>query len=124
MAMRHLAMACAAMALGACATGTGPIDGQTASWWRTTEALSNDSMEGRDTGSPGYDRAAAYTAERFARAGLAPAGDNGTYFQRITFDEVEVIGEGTSFSVTYANGAARALAFLREISVTPTWNLP
>jgi hypothetical protein len=52
-------------------------------------------MEGRDTGSPGYDRAAAYVAGRFERAGLRPAGDGGTFFQRIRFDEIEVTSEGT-----------------------------
>lgn len=114
-------LACAAL-LGACASDG--VDVQTAAWWRTTAALSGDDMEGRDTGSPGYDRAAAYTAERFARAGLAPAGDNGTYFQRISFDDIEVTSEGTALSVTHQNGAVRELRFLHEVSVMPTWGMP
>lgn len=118
-----IAFACAALALSACAT-TSESDTQTAAWWATTEALSSDDMEGRDTGSPGYDRAAAYVAERFERAGLSPAGDNGTYFQRISFSEIEVTNEGTSFAVRYANGTAQPLQFLRDISVTPTWGMP
>ena len=120
---RTLAIACVALALGACASTNGAPDSSTAAWWRTTDALSGDDMEGRDTGSPGYDRAAAYVAQRFERAGLAPAGDSGTYFQRISFDEIEVTGEGTSFSVNYASGRTRALRFLNEVSVTPTWGM-
>lgn len=81
-------------------------------------------MEGRDTGSPGYDRAAAYVAERFQRAGLAPAGDNGTYFQTIAFDDIEVLSEGTSISVTYSNGQTIPLHFLHDISVQPSWGMP
>ena len=110
-------VALAALALSACASGATSREIQ--NWWRTTGALSGDDMEGRDTGSPGYDRAAAYVADRFRSAGLASAGDDGTFFQRIAFKDIEVIGEGTSISVTFANGGTRALRFLHDISVTP-----
>lgn len=117
-------LASAALALSACASTGGAPDAVTAAWWRTTAALSGDDMEGRDAGSPGYDRAAAYVADRFASAGLQPAGDGGTYFQRIAFDDIKVISEGASFSVNFANGGTRALRFLHDISVTPTWGMP
>lgn len=120
----RIAAACAALALSGCAsTGRAP-DAQTAAWWRTTAALSGDDMEGRDVGSPGYDRAAAYVADRFRRVGLQPAGDDSTYFQRISFNEIEVISAGTSFDVSYTNGGTRPLRFLHDISVTPTWEMP
>ena len=121
--LRGVAIASTALALSACASGGGAVDAQTAAWWATTAALSGDAMEGRDTGSPGYDRAAAYTADRFRRAGLRPAGDGGTYFQSIDFDEVEVTSAGTSFAVHHAGGGARPLRFLHEISVTPAWGM-
>ena len=101
----------------------GSIDTQIKAWWATTGALSGDDMEGRDTGSPGYDRAAAYVADRFERAGLRPAGDDGSWFQRINFDEVEVTSAGTTFAVVHADGGSRAVRFLHEISVTPTWGM-
>lgn len=118
---RTFTVACAALALSACASAPDP---KTADWWTTTEALSSDAMEGRDTGSPGYDRAAAYVAGRFERAGLRPAGDGGTYFQRISFDEIEVISEGTAFSVAYTNGDTRTLRFLYDVTVAPAWGMP
>ncbi len=121
---RRFATTCLALLLGACASTASGIDPETAEWWRTTEALSNDGMEGRDTGSPGYDRAAAYVADRFKRAGLSPAGDNGTYFQRLKLHDIEVISEGTAVSLKYANGTTRPIRFLHEISVTPTWGTP
>ena len=52
-------------------------DTDTLAWWHTTVALSNDGMEGRDTGSAAYQRAAEYVANRFKAAGLSPAGENG-----------------------------------------------
>ena len=49
-------------------------DADTLAWWHTTEALSNDGMEGRDTGSAAYQRAADYVANRFKAAGLVARG--------------------------------------------------
>ncbi len=48
-------------------------------------ALAHDSMGGRDTGSPGNMKAADWVAATFARYGLEPAGENGTFFQVIPF---------------------------------------
>ena len=39
-------------------------DHDTDAWWRTSVELSSDAMEGRDTGSKGYTRAAALVAKR------------------------------------------------------------
>lgn len=124
MIQRSFVAACAALTLGACASTSSAPDAQTAAWWATTGALSGDDMEGRDAGSAGYDRAAAYVADRFQRAGLQPAGEGGTYFQSIRFRDVEVMSEGTAFDVAYASGATRSLRFLHEISVTPAWGMP
>ena len=45
--------------------------------------LSSDLLEGRGTGQRGGDIAAAYIATQFALDGLKPAGDNGSYMQRV-----------------------------------------
>lgn len=124
MEMKHrIAAACALFAFGACASPNATPDPQTAAWWRTTAALSADDMEGRDTGSAGYDRAAAYVSERFERAGLQPAGDNGSYFQNIAFRDIEVVSDGTSISIHHANGETQVLRFLHDISVAPAWGM-
>ncbi|MGH9932874.1 MAG: M28 family peptidase, partial [Pyrinomonadaceae bacterium] len=47
-------------------------------------------MEGRGTAQPGGDRAAKYIAERFAKIGLKPLGDAGTYLQSVNFKSNEV----------------------------------
>jgi len=41
--------------------------------------LADDALMGRMTGTPEYDQAAAYVADRFAEIGLEPAGDDGWY---------------------------------------------
>lgn len=45
--------------------------------------ISSDVMEGRDTPSRGLDTAAQFLATNLSRWGLKPAGDAGTYFQKI-----------------------------------------
>ncbi|MDP3773469.1 MAG: hypothetical protein Q8Q85_04310, partial [Gemmatimonadales bacterium] len=46
-------------------------------------ALADDSMGGRDTGSPGNMKATDWIASEFRRFGLEPAGDDGTFFQTL-----------------------------------------
>ncbi|MGE3840554.1 MAG: M20/M25/M40 family metallo-hydrolase [Vicinamibacterales bacterium] len=45
------------------------------------QRLSSDEFEGRGIGTQGLERAAAYVADQFKAAGLAPGGDAGTYMQ-------------------------------------------
>ncbi len=99
-------------------------DADTRAWWHTTEALSGDGMEGRDTGSAAYQRAAEYVAARFKAAGLQPAGENGGYFQSVLMHEVAAAPEGTSFTLVRPDGSESALAFLGQITVRPAENLP
>src|ERR1700691_2732823 len=98
-------------------------DTDTLAWWHTTVALSNDAMEGRDTGSAAYQRAADYVANRFKAAGLAPAGENHSYFQSVPMHEIAVVPEGTRFTLVGANGAETALKFLQQITIAPAENL-
>ena len=47
--------------------------------------LSSDETEGRDTGSRGYNVAAAYVAAQFASLGLKPAGAGGSWYLQVPF---------------------------------------
>jgi hypothetical protein len=109
--------------LGSAATPPPTIDADTAAWWRTTRFLSSDAMEGRDTGSAGYRRAARIVARRFARAGLKPGGESGHWFQTVPLTEVRVGKAGTSFRIVRRDGSAAPLAFLHDITVRPTERL-
>jgi Zn-dependent M28 family amino/carboxypeptidase len=59
--------------------------------------LSSDRLEGRGTGAPGGDAAADYVAEQFQKAGVKPAGEQGTYFQK-----VPMVGISTKTSSTFS----------------------
>ncbi|MEM0928067.1 MAG: M28 family peptidase [Pseudomonadota bacterium] len=47
--------------------------------------LASDELEGREAGEPGYDLAAAFVAGRYAELGLEAVGDDGSYYQNVTF---------------------------------------
>jgi hypothetical protein len=62
--------------------------------------LADDSLEGREAGTEGYDKAAAYVADEMAKLGVAPAGSDGTYFQTVPLQRSYRVPEALSFSVT------------------------
>ncbi len=49
------------------------------SWWEYVRVLAADDMEGRETGSNGLRKAAAYIVEQLKNDGLQPAGSSGFY---------------------------------------------
>jgi hypothetical protein len=52
--------------------------------------VASDAMQGRDTPSPGLDETAKFIADNIKRWGIKPAGDDGTYFQRIPLQRTKV----------------------------------
>lgn len=50
--------------------------------------LASDELEGRETGRPGYRKAADFVAKHFKEWGLKPVGDDGSYFQAVPFVSV------------------------------------
>ncbi|HYJ48080.1 MAG TPA: M28 family peptidase [Pyrinomonadaceae bacterium] len=52
--------------------------------------IASDEMEGRDTPSRGLNTVAKFIAMNLSRWGLKPAGDDGTYFQRIALQRVKL----------------------------------
>lgn len=89
-----LILALASMSAVACSPSPSPSPPPPASataagdlatrWFAHVEALANDDMRGRETGSAEHRKAADYVAEHFKRAGLQPAGTNG-YLQAVGF---------------------------------------
>src|SRR5579864_3187737 len=80
----------------------------------TVKLLSDDAYEGRGTGQKGGDMAADWIAAQFKSYGLAPAGDNGTYFQNINFFGVTTDGKQTRFAFAPKSGAEIALKYLDD----------
>ncbi|MBA3241752.1 MAG: M20/M25/M40 family metallo-hydrolase [Acidobacteria bacterium] len=61
--------------------------------------VASDEMEGRDTPSRGLDLAAKFIAMNLALWGVRPAGDDGTYFQRIALRRTRIDAAASSAEV-------------------------
>src|ERR1700739_4693096 len=70
--------------------------------------LSHDLLEGRGTGQRGGDIAAEYIATQFALYGLKPAGDNGSYMQKVPMMGISTLPDST-YSLVPAKGEAITL---------------
>jgi hypothetical protein len=103
--MRRLRWAGVLLAVIALA-GDAPTDGQR--WWSHIVFLADDQLEGRNTGSEGYRKAAAYVQGEFERAGLRPAGTDG-YFQPVKFNSREIVERESSVELV-RDGKAEPLA--------------
>lgn len=110
-------LALSAAALLSMAAASPKLDPDTAAWWKTTAALSNDSMEGRDTGSPAYMRAARLVASRFSAAGLRPEGENGSWFQTVPMHEVRIVK-------ARLRAGNRPLVLLHDLTISPNEATP
>jgi len=83
------------LAFSALASAQAPkADGQKAKSY--VEYLAADQLEGRQTLTPGYQKAAEWVAARFKEWGLKPAGDGGTsYFQKVPISRTVTVNVGT-----------------------------
>src|SRR5258706_12824746 len=67
-------------------------------WWSHIVFLADDKLEGRNTGSEGYRKAATYVAGEFERSGLKPAGVSG-YMQPVKFHSRKIVEEQSSLAL-------------------------
>ncbi|MDJ0806376.1 MAG: M20/M25/M40 family metallo-hydrolase [Gammaproteobacteria bacterium] len=88
------------------AAGAKPADiSSTAAQIRTedvrlhVERLASPEMEGRLTGTPGERKATDYVAGVFSQLGLAPGGEDGSYFQAFPFTAGVELGQGNRLMI-------------------------
>ena len=91
-------------------------------WWSHVQVLSSDNMEGRDTGSDGYKRAAAYVVNHLERNGLTPAGERG-FYQTVPIRVLRLNTRQSSAEIARDSGNER-LRWLQHITVAPSAGLP
>ena len=83
------------------------------------EFLASDLLEGRETGTRGYDIAASYVAAQFRALGLAPAGDPGSYLQRTPLVGYWPTSHGR-VTLRFARGRTIALKFGEDYLPQPS----
>jgi hypothetical protein len=70
--------------------------------------LASDALKGREAGTPEFDIAAHYVASQFYEAGLRPAGDEGSYLQKVPLVSYRAADHG---SFTLAGAVPETLVF-------------
>jgi Zn-dependent M28 family amino/carboxypeptidase len=90
-------------------------DGDGTRWWSYVEALANDGMQGRQTGSPEHRKAADYVASQFEGAGLKPSGVDG-FLQPVAFDVRRIVESRSSLDLV-RNGQAERLTLGEDATI-------
>lgn len=104
MTRRLLGLAGLLVALVAAAPATGPSL-PSAEWMlEQVKTLADPVMEGRGSGTPGADLAAAHVAAVFKSAGLAPAGEGDSYFQSFSVPTGLHLGATNTLAVAAPGG--------------------
>ena len=86
--------------------------------------LASDEQQGRNTPSPRFDAAADYIATRLARAGLRPAGDNGTFRQHYELHETKVDTDAASIGIGDRRFAVGRDFAMRSLAAPVSGTLP
>ena len=84
-------------------------------WWTHVTALADDSMLGREAGSPEHRKAADYVAAAFQRAGLEPSGGEG-YLQPVPLLRRRVVEPRSSVALV-RDGRAEPLALGTDAAI-------
>jgi len=87
--------------------------------WGPLRFLSDDLLEGRGTGARGGELTVQYIASRFLALGLEPAGDSGTWFQR-----VPIVAQNPTATLEYTAGVASRVLRYREDFVAWSEQVP
>ena len=117
-----LFLAATVLAVAAGTTRAVEPNAATKRWWSHIVALSNDSMRGRDTGSPEHRAAQEYVVQKLERNGVKAAGEKG-FFQSVPLRSLRMAGDRSSAKLT-VSGHDRALAWLKDIAGPTATGLP
>src|SRR5580692_5857814 len=91
-------------------------------WWSHVQALANDGLEGRDTGSEGYRKATQYVVTQFEHAGLKAAGEQG-FYQTVPLHVVRFRADQSDVELVRPGGVTK-LHWLRQISAPARMGIP
>lgn len=84
-------------------------------WWAHVQFLADDKLEGRNVGTPGYEKALDYVESQFRAIGLKPAGTSG-FRQPVKFDSRTLAADHTHI-VLVRDGKEEPLAIGQEASL-------
>ncbi len=81
--------------------------------------LSDDKLKGRLPGKEGYQMAVDYAVNQYKEMGLKPAGEKGTYTQKVMLRKAKLVKETAKFTLTLPNGEKKELSLGNDLSIYP-----
>jgi len=84
-------------------------------WWAHIQFLADDKLEGRNVGTPGYEKAVDYVESQFKAIGLKPAGTSG-FRQPVKYDSRKLAPDQSQL-VLVRDGKEEALAIGQDASL-------
>ena len=85
-------------------------------WWAHIQFLADDKLEGRNVGTPGFDKAVEYVEEQFKAIGLKPAGISG-YRQPVQLDRRVLVAEESRLTLV-RDGKEQPLVIGQDATLT------
>ena len=80
--------------------------------------LADDKLKGRMPGTPGYQMAVDYVTDQLKKLGAQPAGENGTYVQKVRLRR-SFTAPGATFTVQLKEGQAPGLVYGQDYLIYP-----
>ncbi len=80
--------------------------------------LASDELDGRETGTPGYQRAAEYVSGKLAELGLEPAASDGSFYQAIPLVSGTLLTDSSELTLI-RNGTENALEIQEDFVLAP-----
>ncbi|MBZ9612076.1 M28 family metallopeptidase [Rheinheimera maricola] len=81
--------------------------------------LASDALAGRDTGSSEHEIASLYIATQLQALGLKPAGDNGSYLQRVPLRKARLAQDSATFTL-HVDDTSTALSYPKAFFTGPS----
>src|ERR1043165_3349422 len=85
-------------------------------WWAHIQYLADDKLEGRNVGTPGYDKAVEYVEGQFKAIGLTPGGVDG-YRQPVKLESRQLVANQTKLALV-RDGKEQALAVGQDATLS------
>src|SRR5437867_12713032 len=84
-------------------------------WWAHIQLLADDALEGRNVGTPGFDKAVEYVERQFQTIGLKPSVTNG-FRQPVKLESRQLVPEQSSVALV-RNGKEEPLTIGQDASL-------
>jgi hypothetical protein len=106
----------AATAAAGAAARSADLASEGSSWWAHVQYLADDKLEGRNVGTPGYEKAVQYVEHQFQTIGLKPAGTTG-FRQPVKLESRQLVPDQSRVALV-REGTETPLAMGQDVTLS------